>query len=90
MMLCCRIGSRSTANKDSTDITNIVRHGDICPVLDVKSAHLDGAGAEMFAFNSCSMLCLPLPHKIDDKQSSAKWVAKKKQLTLTMRIVRDH
>ncbi|KAL0055722.1 hypothetical protein WJX82_003745 [Trebouxia sp. C0006] len=36
------------------------------------------------------MLCLPLPHTIDDKQSSAKWVAKKKQLTLTMRIVRDH
>ncbi|KAL3154442.1 hypothetical protein ABBQ32_013911 [Trebouxia sp. C0010 RCD-2024] len=35
------------------------------------------------------MLSLPLPHKIDEKQSSAKWIAKKKQLTLTMRIVRD-
>ncbi len=47
-------------------------------------------GLVLRCLHSCSMLCLPLPHKIDDKQSSAKWVAKKKQLTLTMRIVRDH
>ncbi|KAK9824622.1 hypothetical protein WJX72_011800 [[Myrmecia] bisecta] len=34
-------------------------------------------------------LALPLPHKVDEKQGSAKWDAKKEMLCVTLRIVRD-
>ncbi|KAL3139663.1 hypothetical protein ABBQ38_003979 [Trebouxia sp. C0009 RCD-2024] len=59
------------------------------PPSHVAELDLDVQPLKILLASPAYMLTLPLPHKIDEKQSSAKWITKKKQLTLTMRIVRD-
>lgn len=62
---------------------------DLPNVKGLSELDLDVQPLKILLTSPAYLLCLPLPHKIDETRSSAKWVAKKKQLTLTMQIVRD-